>query len=209
MEATKKVVVGVDNTEISAIALTRALEIAAGYGNAEVHVLRVIEPVVDPLIDMLPAATEEVERLKADTLEAVKKQIAAAGALRVAAVVAHTAVGAPARAIVALAAELDADLVIVGTHGRRGIKRAILGSVAEEVVRTAGCPVFCVRAKEHADEARVPQIEPLCQDCANTRLESKNQTLWCERHASHHPRAHVYRYEERSQDAARPWGFHQ
>jgi nucleotide-binding universal stress UspA family protein len=209
MEVTKKVVVGVDNTDIGAFALSRALEIASGYGKAEVHVLRVIEPVVDPLVDVLPSATEEVERLKLDTLEAVKREIASVGALRLSAVVAHTAIGAPARCIVSLAAELDADLIVVGTHGRRGLRRAILGSVAEEVVRTAGCPVFCVRAKDHPAEARVPQIEPLCEDCAKTRFETKNEKLWCAQHASHHPRAHVYRYEERSLDAARPWGFHQ
>jgi nucleotide-binding universal stress UspA family protein len=209
MQTTKKIVVGVDHTEIGAAALRSALEIAAGYGDAEVHVLRVVEPVVDPLVDVLPSATEEVERLKLETLEAVKRQIAAAGALRVAAVVAHTAVGAPARSIVALAAQLDADLIVVGTHGRRGIRRAVLGSVAEEVVRTAGCPVYCVRAKDHPVEARVPTVEPVCEDCAKTRFETKNEQLWCERHGAHHPRAHVYRYDERSMDAARPWGFHQ
>jgi nucleotide-binding universal stress UspA family protein len=209
MEATKKIVVGVDTTEIGALALARALEVAAASPRAEVHAIRVIEPVVDPLVDLMPSAAEEVERLKADTFAAVQKMIAAAGDLRVAAVVAHTAVGAPARSIVALAAELDADLIVVGTHGRRGFRRALLGSVAEEVVRTAGCPVYCVRAKEHAAEARVPAIEPLCEDCANTRFETKNEQLWCTRHTAHHPRAHVYHYEERSLDPVRPWGFHQ
>jgi len=47
--------------------------------------------------------------------------------------------------IVAAAAELKADLVVVGTHGRRGLAHALLGSVAEKVVRSAPCPVLTVR----------------------------------------------------------------
>jgi len=44
------------------------------------------------------------------------------------------------------AQELGIDLIVMGTHGRRGLKRALLGSVAETVVRSAPCPVLTVRA---------------------------------------------------------------
>ena len=44
------------------------------------------------------------------------------------------------------AKELDVDLIVMGTHGRRGVSRALLGSVTETVVRTAPCPVLTVRA---------------------------------------------------------------
>jgi len=44
------------------------------------------------------------------------------------------------------AAELGCDLIVMGTHGRRGVSRALLGSVTETVVRTAPCPVLTVRA---------------------------------------------------------------
>jgi nucleotide-binding universal stress UspA family protein len=44
------------------------------------------------------------------------------------------------------ATELGADLIVMGTHGRRGVARALLGSVTETVVRTAPCPVLTVRA---------------------------------------------------------------
>jgi nucleotide-binding universal stress UspA family protein len=44
------------------------------------------------------------------------------------------------------ATEIDADLIVMGTHGRRGVSRALLGSVTESVVRTAPCPVLTVRA---------------------------------------------------------------
>jgi nucleotide-binding universal stress UspA family protein len=50
----------------------------------------------------------------------------------------------------AVAKELKADLIVMGTHGRQGITRALLGSVAEKVVRTAPCPVLTVREHESA-----------------------------------------------------------
>ncbi|HEY8073138.1 MAG TPA: universal stress protein, partial [Labilithrix sp.] len=51
----------------------------------------------------------------------------------------------PRDAIVSLAKELNADLVVMGTHGRRGIARALVGSVAESVVRISAVPVLTVR----------------------------------------------------------------
>jgi nucleotide-binding universal stress UspA family protein len=48
------------------------------------------------------------------------------------------------------AKELGADLVVIGTHGRRGIARALIGSVAEKVVRTAPCPVLTVHGTAQA-----------------------------------------------------------
>ncbi len=45
------------------------------------------------------------------------------------------------------ARELDCDLIVMGTHGRRGVSRALLGSVTETVLRTAPCPVLAVRTR--------------------------------------------------------------
>jgi nucleotide-binding universal stress UspA family protein len=50
--------------------------------------------------------------------------------------------------ILASAKEAGADLIVIGTHGRRGLSRALLGSVAEKVVRTAACPVLTIRGPE-------------------------------------------------------------
>ncbi len=55
---------------------------------------------------------------------------------------------APAPAIVSYAKRCDIDLIVMGTHGRRGVRRLLLGSTAEEVVRTAPCPVFTVRSQD-------------------------------------------------------------
>lgn len=56
-------------------------------------------------------------------------------------------IGSPAGEIVAAARDLHADLVCIGTHGRGGIARVLLGSVAEHVLRQSPCPVLTVRPK--------------------------------------------------------------
>ena len=56
--------------------------------------------------------------------------------------------GSPSAEIVELASEEHADLVIMGTHGRGGMSRVLLGSVADRVIRTAPCPVLTVRKPE-------------------------------------------------------------
>jgi nucleotide-binding universal stress UspA family protein len=52
------------------------------------------------------------------------------------------------------AKEIGADLIVMGTHGRRGVSRALLGSVAEMVVRTAPCPVLTIRTREQKHSGR-------------------------------------------------------
>ena len=59
-------------------------------------------------------------------------------------------VGVPAEEIVRYADACDADLIIMGTHGRSGIAHVLMGSVAEQVVRVAPCPVLLFRAPKHA-----------------------------------------------------------
>jgi len=54
-------------------------------------------------------------------------------------------VGYPPHVITALAADHDHDLIVMGTHGRTGLKRVFLGSVAERVIREAPCPVLVTR----------------------------------------------------------------
>ena len=69
--------------------------------------------------------------------------------------------GAPAREIVRCAAEEGIDLIVMGTHGRTGLARATLGSVAENVLRSADCPVMVVRADDQTSPALIEAGEPL------------------------------------------------
>ncbi len=65
-------------------------------------------------------------------------------------------VGPASRRIVEYAAENEMDLIVMGTHGRGGLAHALLGSVAERVVRTAHCPVLTTRSQAVPVEASVP-----------------------------------------------------
>ena len=56
--------------------------------------------------------------------------------------------GAPHQELIALATDERADLIVIGTHGRGGLNRALLGSVADRIVRLAPCPVLTVREPE-------------------------------------------------------------
>lgn len=62
--------------------------------------------------------------------------------------------GDVAPALVQFAEKTDVDLVAMGTHGRRGVKRVFFGSTAEEVLRTAPCPVLTTRTEDEAEEGR-------------------------------------------------------
>jgi len=53
--------------------------------------------------------------------------------------------GSPSEEILRIAKEIDADLIVLGTHGRSGLARAFMGSVAEDVLRKASCPVVAVK----------------------------------------------------------------
>jgi nucleotide-binding universal stress UspA family protein len=65
--------------------------------------------------------------------------------------------GSPARQIVDFAAESGCDLIVMGTHGRAGVDRLLLGSVAERVVRSATVPVMTVRVSGSQDEQATGQ----------------------------------------------------
>jgi len=68
--------------------------------------------------------------------------------------------GSAAQSIVDTAKTLKADLIIMGTHGRTGFAHMLMGSVAEKVVRTAGCPVLTVRPEAAKKAARKQQAKP-------------------------------------------------
>jgi hypothetical protein len=63
--------------------------------------------------------------------------------------------GTPAEAIIDYAGATGTSLIVMGTHGRTGLAHLLIGSVAEQVVRTAPCPVLTVRQVAMADDAIV------------------------------------------------------
>jgi nucleotide-binding universal stress UspA family protein len=194
------IVVGIDFSDLSDRALDQALEAASLREGAEVHVLYV-EPdafagaaFAGRLKEAVSAdaAVLEVHKRASERVAKISPEIQKKNIRRV---VAHFRRGSPAENIAQLAADLDADLVVVGSHGHRGLERLFLGSVAERVSRLARCPVWIVRPKDHSTAGRVPEIEPPCPDCLVARAESKGATMWCKRHSEHHylsPHRHSY-----------------
>lgn len=194
------IVVGIDFSPLSDRALDHALEMASLREGSEVHVVYV-EPDIwvgatlaaaPPLANGAEAAVKKVQERAAEHVAAMPAHL---DKRRVRRVVAHFRRGAPSENIAQLAADLDADLIVVGSHGHRGLERLFLGSVAERVSRLARCPVWIVRPKDHAAAGRVPEIEPPCPDCVKARAASGGKQMWCERHSEHHYlRPHLYSY---------------
>lgn len=143
-----------DLTEASTPALRAALELGRRL-QSEVLVLHVTQPAVDTKSFFVPFVESEAEFfrvIRKREEEAAQRVLAeqvdgVVGALEEAGVIVRTLVrsGAPAEVIPAVAVELGADLIVMGTHGRTGWKHAMLGSIAERVVRTATVPVLTVR----------------------------------------------------------------
>ncbi len=194
------VVVGVDYSALGELALDRALDWARAQARAEVHVVNVaqgygplvaIEVPTGPETLSLDEAAATLRKYVEQRVEAFEAQH---GTLQLAHLVAHMRVGSPAHEIAQLATDLEAELVIVGTHGRRGISRLLLGSVAEAIVRLAPCSVEVVRPRQVPHE---PKIEAACPRCIEARKSSGGQQLWCEQHSEKHGRPHTYHYQSK------------
>ena len=67
--------------------------------------------------------------------------------------------GSPAEEIVKAAKEMDADIIVMSTHGRTGVRRTVIGSVAEKVVRHALCPVLTVKPEEFRELVSLSEEE--------------------------------------------------
>jgi nucleotide-binding universal stress UspA family protein len=193
----RTVVVGIDYSETGLLALKRGLTLAEGT----LHVVHVIEPFAAMAVPAGPVLVSPIQPSldqAAGTLrEYVEGHLATEWRVpnppNVSVVISHIAQGIPAEQIVQIASDLDADLIVVGTHGRRGVKRFMLGSIAERVVRLATCPVLVERPKTvHAAEAEAPNIEPPCPRCVETRETTGGRELWCEQHRQRHGRRHTY-----------------
>jgi universal stress protein A len=143
----QKILVPVDFSEHSALAVQTAADLSQRY-RAALKLVYVVEPIAYALPDgyllfnelQLNSIFGEFEkRLAADERSAEQ-----AGALLVET---QLLKGAAASEICVLAAREGFDLIVMGTHGRKGLGHVVLGSVAERVVRSAPCPVLTVRAK--------------------------------------------------------------
>lgn len=146
--APHRIVVGIDFSSTSEQALEHAVAVARHAGSAitMVHIGMVAE---EPLVP--PSMTIPAHRYRELLLERLAQDRAALGQLRErhegqGVEIAHVVYdGVAATGVAAAARELGADLVVVGSHGRTGLRRAVLGSVAEHTVRHAASSVLVAR----------------------------------------------------------------
>lgn len=169
---------------------------ARAMEGGELHLVYVVENVPPPIV-LVPAplglgvTTAEIVGAARKRLDEVAMEARTQYGGRI---VEHLAAGSAWKQILQVAIALQADVLLVGTHGRTGIKRMLLGSVAEAVVRRASCPVFVVRPKDY--HASVPaEIEPPCRECQRTQHETNGATLWCPEHGLGDERRGLIHYE--------------
>jgi nucleotide-binding universal stress UspA family protein len=212
------ILAGIDYSTPSELALERALEIAEASASAELHVVHVTPTVELPQPNDIVAtqtlespifvqnAYEQLKTYVSISVGAFEKKRSGA-APRELRVFAHVRFLAPAQEIAQLASDLEADLVVVGMHGRGAISRFFLGSVAETVTRLAPCPVLVFRPKGIPPE--YPRIEPPCPRCVETRIASYGNQFWCEQHRELHGQRHTYHQSSRmSEDVNLPFASH-
>ncbi len=138
-----KILVPVDFSNRSDKAIAYAIALAKQF-EAGITLLHVVRRIVgSPELNPVEFDQEEIKRSR---LRLNETRLEVRKACPCEAIVLS---GAPEREIVSLAVVQVSDLIILSTHGRTGLSRAIQGSVTERVVRTAPCPVLVVKEKEH------------------------------------------------------------
>jgi nucleotide-binding universal stress UspA family protein len=140
----KKILIPTDGSEYTKAAVKKGLEMAKEIG-AEVTALYVVDQtsfINFPMDSTIVSVYTLLEREGEEAMEFVKAEAEKMGVK----VVPRIEEGSPSRRIVDLSAEHD--LVVMGTLGRTGFSKLLLGSVAERVVRFSKCPVLVVRSTE-------------------------------------------------------------
>jgi nucleotide-binding universal stress UspA family protein len=146
----KRILVPVDGSQTSELALREAVQLA-GNQKAELRIVYVLEDIV-PMWDVELLNINEIRQAVRETGQRILKKADAAA--RADGVKVHTTLveasppGARAASMIVEEAKAwPADLIVIGTHGRRGVDHLLMGSVAEGVARISPVPVMLVRSK--------------------------------------------------------------
>jgi universal stress protein A len=136
----KKILVPVDFDQSSLEALEIAAKLAR-QNDGTISVMHIVPVEMD--VSGMPQYTELIkqqENLDRDKLLAIVKQYLSEVKYEI-----LDEMGSPAQVIAEVATRLPADLIVMVTHGRRGLARLVEGSIAEKVLRIAPCPVLAIR----------------------------------------------------------------
>jgi nucleotide-binding universal stress UspA family protein len=153
-----RILLAADGSGEAELATRTAVDLAR-MSDSELHVVHVLDAAPSPAL-LYPEATDpegaevpdqaleqdlerRAELLGREVLDAETERVRSAGGM---VAQTHLAMGDAPREIVHLAEDLEAGLIVMGSRGRGGIRRALMGSVSDSVVRHAHCPVLIVRA---------------------------------------------------------------
>jgi nucleotide-binding universal stress UspA family protein len=144
-----KILLATDSSEEATLAAKTAADITQKTGS-ELHIVHAspLPVYIDPASDRISDVRGAEENIKLEAqqlLDTQVEQIKAAGGT---VTEAHVRLGRPAQEIVNLADKIAAGLIVVGSRGLGGIRRALMGSVSDSVVRHAHCPVLVVRKEK-------------------------------------------------------------
>jgi len=143
-----QILVPTDGSDGTRGAVDHAIDLATTY-DAALHTIYVVDKTIG--VDAsIAGAFDTLEETGEHALHDVIQQAEAAGVDTIEGVVAQ---GAPHQAILEYVDEHDIDLVVMGTHGRTGLDRYLLGSVTEKVVRLSDAPVLTVRMPAESTDA--------------------------------------------------------
>jgi nucleotide-binding universal stress UspA family protein len=150
MLTVRRILVPTDFSPPSHAALDMAIELGRRFG-AEITLMHAHQvPSYLYPEGMMPVSADILADLERSIVAELGRLAAFASAAGVPAATRH-AIGIAVDEIVRAASELPADLIVMGTHGRTGLRHALLGSVAEKVVRRAPCPVLTVRPGDQSE----------------------------------------------------------
>lgn len=180
-EGRSVMVVGVDFSETAHQAVAVALNLARITRSPDLHLIHVLKHAPLTGLGDWSGAISHYEKAVEEARRELDRVCATAIAQFPLRAFSHVRTGEPYREIVQLASDMEADLVVIGTHSRLGVSRMLLGSVAEKVQRLAPCPVLTVKPKERPQAS---DLEPPCPLCHELRLESNGARLWCLQHVN-------------------------
>jgi nucleotide-binding universal stress UspA family protein len=181
------IVAAVDRTATSEPVIHTSTALAAGIAGAELHFVYVIDPAPAPNLAS-PIPMNEMLRQGRVFVDELTRDAAARFSGRIAG---HLAAGDAAKQILQLASDLQADVIVVGSHGKKALERLMMGSVSQAVVRKAQCAVLVARPKAYAP-SDVPEIEPPCPKCLEVQRAGDGDNLWCEQHSARHAHGRLH-----------------
>lgn len=183
---TFQVVVGFDLSVLGERALEEAFSITMTRLPAEMHVVTVAQAYGS--LATLPGRANAIPEEQAR--EAVRVRVAEVasrfqqrhGPMGIDRIAVYLLMASPsgnlAKPITELVSALDADLVVVGTHGRTGVQRALLGSVAAEVARHSDCSVYIVNPSDFVHGEKVPEVEAALEPGAPHLKHFEHRRTW-------------------------------